>query len=431
MGKQQFHLGWFAKFGPPAWQAGEDRNYGADWPNGRVYIDLAQRLERACFDFLLFEDTQTVSTTFGGSMALDLKHAFYSPKHDPLPLLSVLAAATRSIGFIGTASTTFYPPFLLARLFATLDGLSEGRIGWNVVTSSEANAARNYGMEDLPSHEERYARADEFIELTKSLWNSWEKNALLQDEESGTYVDYTKVHTVNFKGQYYRSQGPLNTLRPPQGYPVIAQAGASARGKNLAAKYADVVVANTAGGVEGMKAKRDDIRARAAGAGRNPDDSKVFFICSPVITESEEEGIPEPHFEYLLAMFSSFMDIDLSVYDPDGPFPQDVTANGHTSVLEELKRHGAAGKTLRGAVVAHGMGADEFELVGPAESIAEKMMQAMDEIGGDGFLINGPDLTSPAYIEGVTKGIVPVLQKAGATRSTYTGKTLKEVLGEF
>lgn len=168
MENTKFNLGFFATFGPPSWQADEDRLNGEDWYNGRFFVDLAQKLERSKFDFLFFEDTSTVSSAVGGKMDADLRFNIYSPKHDPLALLPMLAGATEKIGLIATASTTFYPPWILARQLSTIDNLSNGRIGWNVVTSGEKTAGQNFGMDDLPPHSVRYDMAGEYLDLTKS-----------------------------------------------------------------------------------------------------------------------------------------------------------------------------------------------------------------------------------------------------------------------
>lgn len=433
---QKFHLGFFMKFGPPAWQAATDRFSGSDWPTGTFFVDLAQKLERAKFDFVLFEDTSTVTDKYGGSMALDLKHAIYAPKHDPLPLLPVMAHGTEHIGLIGTASTTLYPPFLLARLFSTLDSLTSGRVGWNIVTSSETNTAKNYGLDALPSHETRYAMADEFVTLATALWDAWEEGSLVMNAETGTYVDAEKVHHIDFEGKFFRSRGPLNTLRSPQGRPVLSQAGGSPRGRDFAAKYSEVIVTTTAGGVEGMKAMREDIRKRMESYGRNPDDCKLMYIVAPIFTDGSSMGkvsdeITEEQFEHLLVKVSSVMDIDLSQYDLDAPVDQSMVANGHTSILADIKKLGEQGKTLRQALIAQAFGEGELDLVGTPQQIAEKMIAAMDEVGGGGFLIEGADISNPTYLSKLTDELIPALQAAGAVRTEYSGKTFRENLQAF
>ncbi|WP_235687084.1 NtaA/DmoA family FMN-dependent monooxygenase, partial [Tomitella gaofuii] len=420
MSHTKFHLGYFTKFGVPSWSTNSDSESAANWANGSFHIDLAQRLERAKFDFVFFEDTVTIAEKYGSSRELDLKHAVYAPKHDPLPLLPLMARETSDIGVIATASTSFYPPFLLARLYSTLDSLTGGRVGWNIVTSSETSAARNFGMDELPPPGERYDRAEEYVEVTKALWDSWEDGSLVADPETGVYVDHTKVHAVNYDGKYHKSSGPLNTLRSPQGHPVLAQAGASERGRNFAAKNAELVLGMTSGGIEGMKAFREDIRSRVRSFGRNPDDVKILFLVQLYPSDGEEPVLSEKEttalLEYVLVMMSSSLNIDFSQYDLDSPLPQTLEAGGHTSALDGLLEASRAGLTLRETIMS-GYGYSELGLSGKPEAIAERMIEIMDEVGGDGFLIEGNGFTP--YLGMLTDRIVPALQKAGAVRTEY------------
>ena len=434
MARKKFHLGYFTKFGATSWP-GDGKEFGSKWSDGSYHKELARMLEAAKFDFVFFEDTTIVGDRYAGSMELDLKNAILAPKLDPLPLLPVMAQETSHIGLIATASTTFYPPYLLARLLSTIDTLTKGRVGWNMVTSSERNAAMNFGMDKLLPPNERYDIADEFVELCKKLWDSWEEGALVANTESGVYVDHTKVHTINFEGKHFRSRGPLNTLRSPQGYPVLAQAGASERGRQFSSKNAEVVLGMMTGGVPGMKAYREDIRNRAEQQGRNPDDVKVFFL-TPVniypegerpheMTEAEKQAA----FEHNIVMASSSLDVDFSQYDLDVPVPQDIVAGGHTSALDHMKKVGREeGKSLRDLFSA-GQGSSGMDFSGTVEEVAEKMMAVMDEVGGDGFLIEGSGYNR--QLPDLVNGVIPALQRAGAVRSEYTGTTLREILLEF
>ncbi|ANI79224.1 NtaA/DmoA family FMN-dependent monooxygenase [Sphingobium sp. EP60837] len=434
MAHTKFHLGYFTKFGATSWP-GDGKEFGSQWADGSYHKELAKMLEAAKFDFVFFEDSLIVGDRYANSMELDLKNATLSPKLDPLPLLPVMAQETSHIGLIATASTTFYPPYLLARLLSTIDSLTKGRAGWNMVTSSERNAALNFGMDKMPPPVERYDMADEFVDLVKQLWDSWEEGALVADTESGVYVDHSKVHTVNFEGKHYRSRGPLNTLRSPQGYPVLAQAGASERGRQFSSKNAEVVLGMMTGGVPGMKAYREDIRNRAEQQGRNPDDIKVFFLTPvniypeggqpPEMTEAEKQA----SFEHNIVMASSSLDVDFSQYDVDAPVPQDIVAGGHTSALDFMKKAGREeGKSLRD-LFSVGKGASGMDFSGTADEVAEKMMAVMDEVGGDGFLIEGSGYNR--QLQDLVNGVIPALQKAGAVRSEYSGTTLREILREF
>ena len=434
MAHVKFHLGYFTKFGATSWP-GDGKEFGSDWADGAYHIELAKMLERAKFDFILFEDTLIVGDRYGGSMELDLKNATLAPKNDPLPLLPLMAQGTSHIGLIATASTTFYPPYLLARLFSTVDSLTRGRAGWNMVTSSEQNAAANFGLEKMLSPAARYDVAEEYVELTNQLWDSWEEGALVANTETGVYVDHTKVHKIDFVGEHFRSRGPLNSLRSPQGRPVMCQAGASERGRDFSAKNAEVVLGLMTGGVAGMKAYREDIRRRAEGFGRNPDDVKVMFLTpvtilpeggeKPEMTEAQKQA----SFEHNIVMASSSLDVDFSLYDLDSPVPQDISAGGHTSALEHMKKAGREhGTTLR-QMFSGGKGGSGMDISGTAQEVADTLMEMMDEIGGDGFLLESVGFNH--QLPDLIDGLVPALQRAGAVRTDYEGATFREVLREF
>ncbi|WP_353807644.1 NtaA/DmoA family FMN-dependent monooxygenase [Agromyces sp. SYSU T00194] len=430
----QFHLGWFLSFRPPVWNNPySDGPEGADWTDGQFYVDMARALERAGFDYMMFEDSSMVSDIYAGTHEADLKHSLYAPKHDPVLLAPLLAAATEHLGIITTASTTFYPPFLLARAMSTLSHLSDGRIGWNMVTSSEDRAAQNYGLETLPDHDERYDRADEYVDVVKGLWNTWDPDAVVMDRETGVYVDHTKVRTLDHEGTYQSVRGPLNTLPPYSGQPVLCQAGASARGKDFAARNADTILAS-AHGPAAMKAFRDDIRARMEKFGRDPDSMKIMFIVTPILGESEKEvraltelaeRPDDVRVEATLGHLSSLTENDFSTYDLDAIVPE-VTTNGHRSTLESFLARGQ-GKTLR--QIASEWNLNCVDLVGTPESVAQKMGDVMEEVGGDGFLLTGQ--LSRRHISHITEGLVPALQAKGLVRTEYTGSTLRENLMAF
>jgi 3,4-dihydroxy-2-butanone 4-phosphate synthase/GTP cyclohydrolase II len=308
---------------------------------------MAQAMEKACFDYIMIEDTLMVSEAYGGNSEVYLKYATMAPKHDPAPLAAIMAAATAKMGVVATMSTTFYPPFLLARLCSTLDSIAEGRFGWNIVTSGEDGSAQNFGMDKLAEHDLRYDIADEYVDLVCQLWDSWEPDAVIRDRETNTYADFKKVHAINFAGKYFKSRGPLNTVRSPQGRPVFVQAGGSPRGRQFASKSADSIIA-VANGVAGMKAYRDDVRARAEAQGRNPDDIKVLFVVSPVLGTAEEEALARKKasaedpafFEQSLASISSVTDIDFSQFDLDEPLPL-LDTNGERGSLDKFAQWGS------------------------------------------------------------------------------------------
>jgi FMN-dependent oxidoreductase (nitrilotriacetate monooxygenase family) len=359
------------------------------------------------------------------------------PKHDPAPLAALIGAATTNIGIVSTLSTLAYPPFLLARLAATLDHIAGGRYGWNIVTSGEDLAAQNFGMDKLPPRELRYEMADEYMQVVNQLFASWDADAVVLDRETDTYADYTKVRPIHFEGKYFKCRGPLNTAPSPQGRPTYVQAGGSPRGRAFAGKHADSIIA-IMHGVKAMKEYRDDVRAKAEAAGRNPDDIKVLFLAAPVLGETEEEarekyqrGVSSKSFiEQTLALFGSFTDIDFSQYDLDKPLPGKLTTNGEQGSLDAFQQFGS-GKTLRQLTVENGP-QSSIELIGTPDQVAEKMGATMEAVGGDGFLIKEPfHLTNRRYILEITEGLVPALQRRGLTRSVYTKDTLRETLKEF
>jgi FMN-dependent oxidoreductase (nitrilotriacetate monooxygenase family) len=434
MGKQ-FHLGWFTNFTTDEWN-GPFSNGGMPW-DGKFYVEMAQALERACFDYIMLEDKLAISESYGGTSEAYLKYGLgFAPKQDPVPLAALISGATSHIGVVATMSTMAYPPFLLARLCSTVDGISNGRFGWNIVTSAENAAARNFGMEELPPRELRYEMAHEYLDLCNQLWNSWEPGAVVRDREAGTYADFRKVHPVNFAGKFFKSRGPLNCMRSPQGSPTLVQAGGSPKGRDFAAKYADSIVA-VSQGIEAMKEYRDDVRARAKAHGRNPDDIKVLFLVTPVLAETDDEALAkhrrmssDPRFlEQCLVLISSITDIDFKRYDLDKPLPERLVTNGEQGSLDSFQQWGS-GKTLRNLVIeASGGIVASIELVGTPATVAKKMEDAMEAVGGDGFLITTPvQSTNRRTIIEVCDGLVPELQRRGLVRTAYTGKTLKENL---
>lgn len=414
--------------------AGNWGDGGQDW-SGRFYVDMARELERACFSYMIIEDKLMVSDAYGASMEADLKHGI-NPKHDPIPLAVLMAQATERMGIVATMSSSFYPPFLLARLSTTIDHIAGGRFGWNIVTSGEDRSAQNFGLDKLYEHDERYEMATEYIDVVKQLWDSWDEGAVVRDRETGTYVDHTKVRTIDFEGKYYKSRGPLNTVRSPQGHPVLVQAGASPRGRHFAAGTADSIIA-AASNKEEMKAYRDDIRRRMIDAGRKPDDCKVLFLVSPILGDTLEEAqakkkrwMADPNFvEYALAEISSITEINFKQFDLDKPLPE-VWTNGERGSLDNFVKSGE-GKTLRQIVSDGGLGT-AHDLVGTPDSVAEEMGEVMDYVGGDGFLITSPVMRlNRRYITEITDGLVPALQRLDLVRRSYSYEQFRDNLLEY
>jgi len=433
----KFHLGWFMNFTPPDWESAWASPDAGDWPSGEFHVAMARSMERACFDFMMIEDTVMTPDAYGGTMEGSLKHAVFSPKHDPIPLAVLVASRTTRLGVVATMSTTFYPPYLLARACSTVDSIAGGRFGWNIVSSAEDRAAQNFGLDALPEHDVRYDVAQEYFEVVNRLWDSWDADAVVMDRETHTYADFTKVRTIDFVGKYFKSRGPLNTIPSPQQRPTFLQAGASPKGRQFAAGAADAIIAVGATPAQ-MKEYRDDVRARAAAAGRDPDEVKLFFCVSPTIAATEEDAIAEDQryseneatITKALVGVSSNTEIDFSQFPLDQPVPPGLTTNGERGSLEHfLRGDGSDGeKTLRElAVEASSFG---VKLVGTVAQVADRMQAIAEEVGGDGFLISRRGLTRK-YIADICDHLVPELQRRGLVRTEYTQPTLRRTLREF
>jgi len=435
MAKRPFHLSWFLSqgYGPKTWRG--------DWPGSAsdtarwmmpdLFLDLARGLERCCFDYMIIEDSSMVPYTFQGSHDTYLRYAASTPKLDPAVLVPYLAQATRHLGLVPTLSVTEYPPFLLARLINSLDHVTEGRVGWNCVTSSNDGAAQNYGHVGQPPHDERYDVADEFADLVTKLWDAWEPDAVVIDRDAPLFADGSKVHPVFHEGKYFRCRGPLNAPRSPQGRPPICQAGGSPRGQEFAARWADTIIAE-AGTVEGMKKYRENIRSLAVAAGRDPDKVKVLFLTNPLVDLSMEaaqarrqsmRADADRHLALQLSTMSRLTNIDFSQFDPDAPIPELFT-NGHQSSLSKwigkTPREVAAGTTSR-------MGID---FTGTTDQVAGMMQEIMEEVGGDGFLFYHTYFDR-RYVMEICDGLVPALQRRGVTRARYAHRHFRDNLLEF
>lgn len=433
-----FHLGWFLQGSSvQAWGEPFTGAIGRDWMRPDLFCDMARALEAACLDYILIEDSSYVGESYGGR-EIYLKHGLSVPRQDPAITATLMAAATQRIGIVPTFATFTHPPYLLARMIASLDQISAGRIGWNMVTGSSDVAARNYGLDRLPDHDLRYDMADEYMKVVNGLWDSWEPGAILADTETGVLVDHTKVHAVDFEGRWYRTHGPLNSGPCPQGRPVIAQAGGSPRGRQFAAGHADTIVASLKG-APAMKAYRADVRARAAAQGRNPDQVKVLYLVNPIIAETRAEAAAkrdarraraEASVPQLLAFFGKITNIDFARHDLDAPVDTlDLRTNGHQQSLDDFKR--VAGKrSLREAMLAYRGTSGSVELVGTPADVAAQMAETMEEVGGDGFLFSMNDVSRRTVAE-VADGLVPALQARGLTRRAYAHAQFRDNLLEF
>ncbi len=396
-----------------------------------LFVELARAMERACFDYVIIEDSSNVPYTYQGSHDAYLRYAAATPKLDPAVLVPFLGQATKRLGIVPTLSTTEYPPFLLARLVNSLDHVTEGRVGWNIVTGSNDGGAQNYGRDRQYPHDERYDMADEFTDLATRLWESWDPDAVVLDRERYVFADGSKVHPVDFEGEYYKCRGPLSAPRSPQGRPVICQAGGSPRGQKFAARWADTIIA-AADGVASMKKFRESVREKAREAGRDPDQIKILFQAYPVVDETNEAAAERRrleaeeaagHIDMQLALMSRTSGIDFSKYDLDEPLPE-LTTNGHQS---QVARY--AGRTPRSIALGR-FNSSGVDFTGSVDRVAGLMEEVMEEVGGDGFLISN-SYFSRKYVTEITDGLVPELQRRGLTRGSYTHEHFRENLLEF
>ncbi|MBH0237975.1 NtaA/DmoA family FMN-dependent monooxygenase [Methylobrevis albus] len=437
MAAAPFHLAWFLQGSSiQAWGAPWTGNISEEWMRPDLFLDLARQMERAGFDYILIEDSIYVGQNWKNSRDIFLKNGMSIPRQEPSIVAAMMAAATTRLGIVPTLSTFAYHPYLTARIVGTLDQVSLGRGGWNMVTGSSDLSAQNFGMDKLPDHDERYLMAEEYVQICKRLWGSWEPGAIVADRKSGVLIDPEKVHTIDYVGKYYSSRGPLNSGPLPQGQPVIAQAGGSVSGKKFAAKYADTVVAAPRG-VEAMKKYREDVRAERAAIGLDPDGCKILFLLQPIVTQSKAEAAErvadrkasaEADIDKRLARMGWSTNIDFSGCDLDAPVGE-FTTNGHQSSLQQFLKN-SEGKTLREAIVAYSTGGICVDVVGTPDSCASQMAEIMEEVGGDGFLIEQPDV-SRRTIASITDGLVPELQQRGLTRKAYAHTQLRDNLLEF
>jgi FMN-dependent oxidoreductase (nitrilotriacetate monooxygenase family) len=428
-----FHMGWFLTtgFGVYGWNQQWSGNVAKDVARPELFIGMAQALENAGFDYMMFEDSSVLPDIYQGSFESSVRTGG-TIRHDPLPLLPILARETKHIGLIGTMATTFYPPFLAARLMTTLDHLTDGRVGVNLVTASPHAAAQNYGYDKHIEHDLRYRMADEWVRAVSALWETWEEGALQLDEQTGVFADHTKVHTADFAGEFYRTRGPLNTVPGPQRRPVLCQAGGSGVGRDFGAAHADTIIAQVFG-AEAMKEYKDDVTTRLIAHGRKPQDAKLLFLVDPVLADTQSEAedkrrrqraAHEANISGSLAAMSYFTSMDFSKFDLDGPMPDLSQNNGHQSTMQSLSK---SGKTLREIASNHRLGS--VELVGTPDSVAAQMEEVMEDVGGDGFLIATPPTRK--NIAEIADGLAPALRRRRAIRFGYDYDRFRDNLLAF
>jgi alkanesulfonate monooxygenase len=428
--RRQMHLGAFMRpisIHTGAWRypgAAADANF-----NFPLIRHLVQRLEAACFDAFFMADHLAVL-----NMPVDaLKRSHTVTSFEPFTLLSALAGATERIGLVATASTTYDEPYHIARRFASLDHLSGGRAGWNVVTTGNPETAHNFGRDEHLEHGTRYARAREFHGVVTGLWDSWADDAFVRDQDSGIYFDPDKLHVLDHHGEFLNVRGPLNIARPVQGWPVIVQAGASDSGRQLAAETAEVIFGASDSLARGQEFYAD-IHRRMAAIGRDPDSLKILPAAFVVVGESDDEAQAKRaqldslvHYDSGIRSLSIMLDYDVSGFDPDGPLPEIPESNASKSGRDRFVEAGRKpGVTIRDlAAKAGSYGGMAF--VGSPRTIADQMERWIEERGSDGF--NVMFSHAPGGVEEFCDLVVPELQRRGLFRKAYGGSTLRDHLG--
>jgi FMN-dependent oxidoreductase (nitrilotriacetate monooxygenase family) len=392
--------------------------------------ELARTAERARFDAVFFADLVGVPLADPDVLS---RVSVVNDSFEPTTLLAALSTVTTHIGLVATASTTYNEPYHLARTFASLDHLSGGRVGWNLVTSLNDGEARNFGLDSHLAHGTRYERAEEFVDVVTGLWDSFDDDAFAHDKASGVYFDPDKLHRLDHRGPHLRVAGPLNIARPPQGRPVIVQAGASDAGKELASRVADVIFTHH-GDLDSGRAFRTEIRERAARHGRDPDAVKILPGLSTVVGATQAEadakiarlrGLLHPRvaLEDLSYWLGGF---DLTACPLDGPLPELPLSNQSRSTQARvLERARAQGLTIR--QLAQQVADDDRTIVATGSAVADHIEEWVTGGAADGFNVVFPYL--PGTLDDFAELVVPELQRRGLHRTEYTGRTLREHLG--
>ena len=400
-------------------------------------VELAQAAERGLFDMLFFQDSAAVAPAYylSGGKAEALAEAARCVRLEPLTMLAALATVTKRLGLISTATTTYNDPFSLARKFATIDHISKGRAGWNLVTSQNVDEAQNFSKDAHLDHTLRYERAQEFYDVVTGLWDSWEDDAIIRDREAGRYIDPAKLHVLNHKGKHFSVRGPLNVARPPQGYPIVAQAGSSDPGRELAARTADVVFTAQVELGE-AQAFYADVKARMAKYGRDPDHMKIMPGIRFVLGSTEAEA--KARYAQMLASASDegalasvqrlAGDLDLKQFPLDGPLPElppSNAAKARQKMMIELAQR--ENLSIRDLARRFTFSLGHMVYVGTAPGLADFMEDWFTKGAADGFTMLSPYF--PAPLNDFVDDVVPELQRRGLFRTAYEGATLRENLG--
>ncbi|HUI97496.1 MAG TPA: LLM class flavin-dependent oxidoreductase [Xanthobacteraceae bacterium] len=394
------------------------------------YVEMAQLAERGLFDMLFVADNLTVWE--GDESAI--RHFAYVAWFEPITLMAALAPMTRHIGLVCTSTTTYDEPFHVARRFASLDLISGGRAGWNLVTSAKAAEAKNFGRDEHLAKDERYLRAREFAEVVTGLWDSFEPDAFVRDRASGIFFDSRKMHPLNHRGAHFRVRGPLNVGPSPQGRPVLVQAGSSDDGRALAAETADVIF-TAQRDIASARAFYADVKDRVRAHGRDPDEVKIMPGVFVTVGRSNAEA--RDKFEALqnlihpqagLFLLSNFLAMNLSDCDVDGPVPElppSRTRSSRAQLLVEVARRDNL--TIRQLYTRIAGARGHQQLYGTAVEIADRLEEWFTGGAADGFNIMPPVL--PESLQDFVTSVIPELQRRGLFRTAYEGRTLRENLG--
>jgi FMN-dependent oxidoreductase (nitrilotriacetate monooxygenase family) len=421
----------YLKTGPTASHAGGWRHPAAalhDIFDPRRYEQLALTLEAACFDACFFADTFGIADVYGGSFRTYVERGGQISYLDPMLVMPLMARVTQHLGIGATLSTTFHPPYLLARMLASFDLLSGGRAAWNVVTSATDMEARNFGLDRLPPKEARYDHADEVLEACDALWQCWDEDALVLDRESGVFADPTKIRYADYRGKSVSTRGPLSMPRSPQVRPVLLQAGASPRGRDFAARWAEMIFA-TSHGVAASVAFRNDITRRMEAIGRPPRECDVLNSMAVVIGETEAIAREKAAMldaladeELVLAHNSTMVGADLAKHQTAAAVAAAQGSAGMRGVEERLEQQARAEGISYEAAVRK----PRSVVVGTAQSIADGMQEVFEAGGCDGFIL-WPTV-SPIMFEEFGRLVVPELQRRGLVQTSYASGTLREKL---
>jgi FMN-dependent oxidoreductase (nitrilotriacetate monooxygenase family) len=427
---RQLHLGAFMR--PVSIHTGAWRYPGA-WPEANFSFPqlsrLVQTLERGKFDAFFMADHLALL-----NMPIEaLRRSHTVTSFDPMTLLPALAAVTERIGLIATASTTYNDPYHVARKFASLDHISNGRAGWNLVTTANPDAALNFGHDEHMAHGERYKRAREFYDVVTGLWDSFADDAFIRDVESGIFWDPSRMHVLNHKGPELSVRGPLNVARPVQGWPVIVQAGASEAGRQIGAETAEMIFA-AGGPIADAQAFYADVKGRAARIGRNPDHLKILPGALVVVGDTEDHAKAKRahldslvHYESAIGSLSSVLGVDARAFDPDAPLPEipetENSKSGRERAINLGRRENLTVRQLAQRLGGYGGAA----IVGTPKTIADTMEEWLETRACDGFNIMFPYV--PGGLDDFVEQVVPELQRRGLFRKEYEGTTLREHLG--